>query len=85
MKLYGYSYYNKLVGAFTAPQFINIDKDVKKEADQRAFLMSDKKEQATMKEHDLYYLGEFDDKSGSMKLSDKPEFVCSFNGGNLDE
>lgn len=78
MKLYGYCYFNKKIGAYTAPQFLNIEPEVKKEADQRAFVMSKEEDKVLFGESDLYFLGVMDDKTAAIELKEKPEFICGF-------
>lgn len=87
MTLYGYCFYNKKIGAYTAPVWNQFDKDIAKESQYRAFLMTNKEEEKVFySENDFYYLGTFDDKSGEFNLNIKPEFLCAFgeakNGEN---
>lgn len=80
MTLYGYCFYNKKVGAYTAPQFEPYNKDLKVEMMKRAYLQVDDKQRALLNESDFYYLGEFNDATASFILFEKPEFLMSFSG-----
>ena len=80
MTLYGYCFYNKKVGAYTAPQFEPYNKDLKVEMMKRAYLQVDDKQRAQLNESDFYYIGEFNDANGQFTLSEKAEFLMSFSG-----
>lgn len=77
MILNGYCYYNRKIGAFTAPQFLQFSKEQKIEGDQRAFLLAEEKDKVLYEEMELHHIGTFDDVSGELKVH-KPEFLCNF-------
>lgn len=75
MILHGYCYYNRKVGAYSAPSFESYEKELKKEMSHRGYLLAKDEQKATIEENDLYYVGTFNDKSGEFILLDKPEFL----------
>lgn len=80
MTLYAYAFYNRKVGAYTAPMFEQYDKELKTEIIKRGYVMAKDDDRANLDECDFYYLGKFDDVKGSFDLLEKPEFILSFGG-----
>lgn len=67
-----FSFYNYKIGAYNLPLFRLEDPDQFKEAVLRQAINSKPVELAALVECELYYLGDFDDHSGSLKLLEKP-------------
>lgn len=78
--MYVYSYFNRTVGAYQDPFLQPVTKDLFPKLVQRSVVMNPAE---AAKQHlyecDLYYLGTFDDQTGSFDLLSKPEFCCTLS------
>ena len=77
MTLYGYCYYNRKAGYYTAPFFNQYGKEMMLELLERSYQDAPKDEQKRLQECDFMFVGEFDDKSGEFAIL-KPEFLRNF-------
>ena len=79
MMAYVYCYYNRKGGFYTAPVVNQFDKEEIVELSHQSFLTNvGTPEHLQQLEHDLYFLGLYDTKTGQFKLEIKPEFLTSF-------
>ena len=72
------AYYDKKLGVYTAPISMN-DFAVEDLIEQTRRLCANPKVPENYFDMDLYILGTFDDKLGSIVVNSKPEFVVSLN------
>lgn len=70
-----YCYRDKKLGAYEVPFVNNLEKDRAAVAVSRAIAGLDSDKRAKMIDLDLYYLGEFDDKTGNIKLCEKEHII----------
>lgn len=77
MMLYGYCYFNRKAGFYTAPFFNQYEKEKMLELIERSYQGASPEEKKFMLECDFVYLGTFDDKSGAAVL-EKPEYLRNF-------
>ena len=70
-----YCYRDKKLGAYEVPFVNNLEKDRAAVAVSRAIAGLDSVKRNKMKDLDLYYLGEFDDKTGNIKLCEKEHII----------
>lgn len=74
-----YCYYNRKAGFYTAPIVSPYDKDQIVELTHQSFIANvGSPEHLQQLEHDLYFLGLFDTKTGAFQLELKPEFLTTF-------
>lgn len=78
--MFVYSYFNKKVGVYQDPFNQAIAPDMFPKLVQRSVVMNPKSAaDQHLYECDLYFLGEFDEVTGSYTLKDKPEFLCTLS------
>lgn len=78
--MYVYSYYNKKVGVYQDPFIQPTTKDLFPKLVTRSVVLNPKHAQEQhLYECDLYYLGTFDEETGSFDLLDKPEFLVTLS------
>lgn len=79
MKHYVYCYYKKKAGFFTQPVLNPYDTELIVDLTQRTFAANvGTPDHDAQSECDLYYLGQFEDVTGTFELLNHPEFLCSF-------
>lgn len=83
MKLSIYAYRDKQLGAYTQPLINNIDKKRAQVAFSRGVIGLSEQQKESMIHYDLYYLGDYDDESGSIKAV-VPEYIFSLDSVLLD-
>ena len=77
MILHIYAYKDERIGAFKSPAYAPDEKEVVIEQTARYAVLAKDEEKANLVFCSLYYLGDFDDKTGEIKPV-APEFLMSF-------
>lgn len=79
MKLYWVMFRNRKIGAFTTPQFIDIEPEKAAVQLSRSLQINEKPDiDKTYQDLVMFYLGSFDDESGELVCLDEPRqlLVC---------
>lgn len=71
-----YSIYDKKMGTYIRPMFVTHLIEIQRNL---VNILEDKKTIISQfpSDHELYFLGEFDEKTGQQKLKEKPEFILN--------